>query len=439
MNELTTQPDPVHCDEGCGAPVSIEALNRTCYCLNLDRKALRDSLESDLSSRGLSRSVLETHPNLFASLPLFVSRIHLERMANLVKVVEAVVATPAFFEAALAWAPGIAAFDPGTLGGLLGFDFHLGVAGPQLIEINTNPGGALLNAVLARAQRACCRDAAGLAMGAMETPDVEEALVGVFIAEWGLQRKGARLTSLAIVDEAPEAQYLYPEFLLYQRLLDSHGIQVTICDPQALIRKDGRLWHENMPVDFVYNRLTDFALERPGHTALKQSYLAREVVVSPNPHAHALYADKRNLTLLCDEAFLREAGLPEHAATTLLAMVPRTETMTADNRDALWTRRRQLFFKPAAGYGSKATYRGDKLTKRVWEEMAKTTYVAQALVPPSERHVAKSQPARSLKADVRNYAYAGVVKLVAARLYQGQTTNFRTSGGGFAPVFTETP
>jgi hypothetical protein len=220
------------------------------------------------------------------------------------------------------------------------------------------------------------------------------------------------LTSLAIVDEAPEAQYLYPESLLYQRLLDGHGIQVTICDPQALIRKDGRLWHENMPVDFVYNRLTDFALERPGHTALKQSYLAREVVVSPNPHAHALYADKRNLTLLCDEAFLREAGLPEHAATTLLAMVPRTETMTADNRDALWTRRRQLFFKPAAGYGSKATYRGDKLTKRVWEEMAKTTYVAQALVPPSERHVAKSQPASSLKADVRNYAYAGLVKLV---------------------------
>ena len=120
-------------------------------------------------------------------------------------------------------------------------------------------------------------------------------------------------------------------------------------------------------------------------------------------------------------------------------MVPRTEVVTAGNRDALWTRRRQLFFKPAAGFGSKATYRGDKLTKRVWEEMAKTAYVAQALVPPSERHVAKSQSATSLKADVRDYAYAGVVKLVAARLYQGQTTNFRTPGSGFAPVFTETP
>ncbi len=44
----------------------------------------------------------------------------------------------------------------------------------------------------------------------------------------------------------------------------------------------------------------------------------------------------------------------------------------------------------------------------------------------------------SLKLDLRNYAYDGRVQLVAARLYQGQTTNFRTAGGGFAPVFTET-
>jgi len=28
------------------------------------------------------------------------------------------------------------------------------------------------------------------------------------------------------------------------------------------------------------------------------------------------------------------------------------------------------------------------------------------------------------------------VLLYAARMYQGQTTNFRTPGGGFAPVFT---
>jgi hypothetical protein len=39
------------------------------------------------------------------------------------------------------------------------------------------------------------------------------------------------------------------------------------------------------------------------------------------------------------------------------------------------------------------------------------------------------------KMDVRLYTYDSRVLLVAARLYQGQTTNFRTPGGGFAPVF----
>jgi hypothetical protein len=40
-----------------------------------------------------------------------------------------------------------------------------------------------------------------------------------------------------------------------------------------------------------------------------------------------------------------------------------------------------------------------------------------------------------MKADFRCYVYAGRIQLLAARLYQGQTTNFRTPGGGFAPVF----
>ena len=40
-----------------------------------------------------------------------------------------------------------------------------------------------------------------------------------------------------------------------------------------------------------------------------------------------------------------------------------------------------------------------------------------------------------LKFDLRDYTYDGSVQWVAARLYQGQTTNFRTPGGGFAPVY----
>ncbi len=54
---------------------------------------------------------------------------------------------------------------------------------------------------------------------------------------------------------------------------------------------------------------------------------------------------------------------------------------------------------------------------------------------PSERMVRLDGSPEARKTDVRLYVYNGQVLLTAARLYQGQTTNFRTPGGGFAPVF----
>ena len=83
----------------------------------------------------------------------------------------------------------------------------------------------------------------------------------------------------------------------------------------------------------------------------------------------------------------------------------------------------------------RSAYRGDKVTKRVFEEIMQGGYVAQRLQAPGERTVClpDSEP-QSLKYDVRCYVYEGELQLAAARLYQGQTTNFRTPGGGFAPV-----
>ncbi len=159
-------------------------------------------------------------------------------------------------------------------------------------------------------------------------------------------------------------------------------------------------------------------------------------MVSPHPRAHALYADKRNFSLFSDEQFLRAAGIPAPQLAVLSAGVPLTEIVTPGNRDELWARRDRLFFKPSAGFGGKAAYRGDKLTRRVWDEMQGRSYVAQALVKPSLRTVGSAAAPVSLKVDVRNYAYAAELLLVAARLYQGQTTNFRTPGGGFSPVLT---
>jgi hypothetical protein len=97
--------------------------------------------------------------------------------------------------------------------------------------------------------------------------------------------------------------------------------------------------------------------------------------------------------------------------------------------------RKQLFFKPRTGFGSKAAYRGDKITRKAFEQLFEQPYVAQALVPPSTRTLRVNDEPRDLKLDVRNFAYAGRVQLVCARLYHGQTTNFRSEGGGFAPIY----
>ena len=84
---------------------------------------------------------------------------------------------------------------------------------------------------------------------------------------------------------------------------------------------------------------------------------------------------------------------------------------------------------PAAGPDAAA------VTKRVFEEIMQGGYVAQRMAAPGERMVcAEGAEPQPLKCDVRCYVYEGRVQLVVARLYQGQTTNFRTQGGGFAPV-----
>jgi hypothetical protein len=240
--------------------------------------------------------------------------------------------------------------------------------------------------------------------------------------------------TVAIVDLAPPLQYLYPEFLLFQRLFAQAGIEAVICDPAELAFRDGVLWYGARKVDLVYNRLTDFSLGEPASAALRAAYLADAAVITPHPRAHALYADKRNLVALSDAGLLAAWGVDETTRHLLAAGIPRTERVMPERAADFWAGRRQLFFKPAAGYGAKAAYRGDKITKRVFDEVLAGDYVAQALVPPSQRTLQVGETAVDLKIDLRNYVYAGHVQLIAARLWAGQTTNFRTPGGGFAPV-----
>jgi hypothetical protein len=412
-----------------------ERLNRDCQCLSVNHARLRKHLEADPALHGLYDTIRRTRPHLFSDNAVYLSTRQAQQMRDAIAAVESVVRLPAYQEAVMAWADPVARHHSAVLGVFTAYDFHLTPAGPKLIEINTNAGGALLNAVLARAQHACCDAVANLATGSINEAGSEADIVDMFHAEWRRVHGSTSLVSLAIVDNAPHEQYLYPEFLLFQQLFQSHGIETVIADPGDLSYCHGRLFHAELPVQFVYNRLTDFALAEPRHIALRQAWLDGRVVLTPHPRAHALYADKRNLTVLSDADRLRAMDVDADTVERLLACIPRTRIVTSDNRDAMWASRRGLFFKPATGYGSKAAYRGDKLTRRVWDEMAHIEYVAQEIVTPPERRVHLDGEATPLKFDIRCFVYDGRVQLIAARLYQGQTTNFRTRGGGFAPVF----
>lgn len=132
---------------------------------------------------------------------------------------------PSYQAFVLARAPAIARHDPGGARGVFfGYDFHLRDGGIGVIEINTNAGGAMLNAVIARAHRVCCTDRLQAASADNAGQAFEQAILDMFVNEWRLSGKAAPLRTIAIVDVNPEDQYLYPEFILFQRLFAQYGI-----------------------------------------------------------------------------------------------------------------------------------------------------------------------------------------------------------------------
>ena len=409
--------------------------NRECFCISLDEQALRRSIAAEIGDPALFEWVQGRLPSLFSARPVVLSQAQVQGMAQVISALESVVALPAYREEVLARSALIARHPTSAKSVFMGYDFHVNAAGLGLIEVNTNAGGALLNALLARAQRACCAEIETLVPTTAQIDALETAWVAMFEREWQLSCPGRALRTVAIVDAAPEQQYLYPEFLLFQSLFKRHGIQAFVADPAQLDWRDRQLWCEGVAIDLVYNRLTDFALSEPAHAHLREAYLDDAIVLTPHPQAHALWADKRNLALLCNANTLHAMGVPETTQAVLLAGIPHTEVVTPDNAVRMWAERKHFFFKPFAGFGGKATYRGDKLTHRVWADITAGGYIAQAWVAPGERIISGGDSAQVLKFDVRNYVYDGQVQSLAARLYQGQTTNFRTPGGGFSPIY----
>jgi len=417
---------------------TIQNLNSDCYCFPIDRESI---------DRGIRQSVPDviafdgSRENLFAGTGVLLDRSDVDAMLGVVDAIETLANSISFRNSRIIENPELSDWQDLTGDGMImGYDFHIGADGPQLIEVNTNAGGAFIvnemNSVSNQSYPPCC------GFGSLEmNPDLIHKLLQ---REWqsvGNGEMNENEITAAIVDDNPLEQYLYPDMQIAKSYFEKAGIKTIIADISELKFENGVLHSFGIPIDIVYNRSTDFALLEESSAALRNAALTGAAVVAPNPLHHALYANKRNFIDLTDVAKLGEYGLSKIQSTHLNTHVPNTVLLTTDNAAELYAQRKQLFFKPVDGFGSKAVYRGDKITSRVWQQTLQQIeqgqqYIAQAIVPPSLRAVEAEGDRTRLKFDVRIFTAGGELIIATARIYQGQTTNFRTVGGGFGPVYT---
>ena len=243
----------------------VETLNRECDCAVTDLSQVRQRIESALEP---AHPISQTHPHLFSEIPVFLSGGHVAAMQRLIDAVEKTVQLPKYREAVLARAPAVAHHETRVAGVFMSFDFHIAPDGPKLIEINTNAGGAFLNIAAHEAQQACCRAAEEYLAAQPSAADLESEMVSMFQREWMLSRGALPLRTIAIVDENPTSQFLYPEFVLAQKLFESRGIRSRIADPSELELADDGFRIDGEKIDLVYNRLTDFYFEEPANRVL---------------------------------------------------------------------------------------------------------------------------------------------------------------------------
>lgn len=286
----------------------------------------------------------------------------------------------------------------------MSYDFHINAnRSPELIEINTN--------------------AAFLALGLemyefLNLPVVpagfsEDQLVKMFRQEASLA--GYDLKKLVITDDKPEEQRLFIEFLIYKEIFYKHGIDCEITDSSDVAALK--------TADLIYNRNTDFFFEN--NSALRSLFNEKRNF-SPHPYEYFLLADKQRQLDWNEQNEIQKPA----------SLLPVYDLDTAD-KDMIWQQRKNLFIKPKNSFGSKQAYKAASISRKLFDEVAVKNFIAQQLSVPAEVSVNVQGEQQKMKYDLRCFAYKDELQLVIARLYQGQVTNLRTPGGGFAAVTIE--
>lgn len=358
---------------------------------------------------------------LTATLP----RTELAHMIRLVRTLYRIGRQDAYRECVTSQLPEAARFNPGHDSVMMGYDFHLTADGAKLIEVNTNAGGTLLS-YLAHVPAS--------ALASLDLPHrLKAQLLRSFAAEMGGFQGGelTRPRHIAIVDEAPEQQFLYPEMTAFAELFRQWGSRAVIADPAQLTAGPDGVACNGERVDLIYNRHCDFYLESAPMAGIRAAYLAGSVCLTPNPYIYGLLADKRRMTLWTDPQALQGLGIAARDRDLLGRLVPKSRLLGDLDKEEVWRGRKGWVFKPVSRFGSRGVLLGRKVSRKRFDELVPDDTLVQELAEPSLTEQPDGAP---MKTDFRLYAYRNHILGVAARLYQGQVTNMRTVGGGFAPV-----
>lgn len=359
-----------------------------------------------------------------SQLPVRLTRRHLRQMLALVRLTFGLSQSESYRQKVFPQLPEICRYDPGHAALLMGYDFHLSAAGPRLIEINTNAGGAYI---------AWSSQQQAGAMSKRQQKRLQQRLLESFLREWRDFSAGARaLQRVVLIDEEPEEQPLYPEMLAYRDWLREQNLIAEIAAPEQLSAARDGVFLNGEPVDLIYNRHCDFFLDQAELAGVRQAYLAGSVCLSPNPFAYGLLADKRRMVLWSERQSLDGLGLSSQEQELLLQLVPHSRLLSDCDQEQVWAERKQLVFKPVSRFGSRGVLMGKGITRKRFAELDPLTTLVQQVVPPS---VETDAEGREYKVDLRLFVYRDRLLGIAARLYQGQVTNLRTEGGGFAPIY----
>jgi hypothetical protein len=307
---------------------------------------------------------------------------------------------------------------------LMSYDFHLEGDTPRLLEINTNASGYLVAEAMYRMHKK-----------KNPFPRAINSLKKSFINEFrclGLEEP----PRIAIIDEEPRAQKMYPEFLCYKSLFENWGYTAGIHDYKKLSYKNGTLFAGRRAIDFIYNRYCDFTLSDPSSNELRHAYLKGICGFSPNPKEYILLADKRRLVSMSSEDWLESVATDDISIEAIRkVLLPTWRISDFSSVDEIWQKRKQLFFKPPQSYAGKGAYRGKSISRKVFSRVVRENSLIQQYAPAPKITFEKDKTSAEWKYDLRAYAYGGEVQLLVARIYQGQVTNFNRDYGGYCPVF----